>query len=200
MKAVAVYNILNTLLADHAWMNWPEAQIEELLKNALAAFPATLPVEGSLIEDLAMTPSPRRAKALLEFLLTQKREKPEMITGAFEVQGYLQGYPMADKARNIYHCHVCRRSGVKLWRASHDSHVQGWCALHAMAQAGYADTIDEQGLNREGEHNEDGTDQVYNPKKGSNLVPWVVDFDGSPWGYTSVPAAGCIWWRNLPTR
>lgn len=44
------------------------------------------------------------------------------------------------------------------------------------------------------------SDQIYNPKAGQNLMPWVPTEDGFTWGYTSVPPDAVDWWRNLPTR
>mgnify|MGYP001610690564 CR=1 FL=1 len=43
------------------------------------------------------------------------------------------------------------------------------------------------------------TDQIYSPDKGTCLLPWVPDADGSTWCYGSIPADGVAWWRALPT-
>lgn len=45
------------------------------------------------------------------------------------------------------------------------------------------------------------SDQVYN----SNIEGWcygpaVPDLDGRWWGYTSVPAWWCAWWKSLPDK
>lgn len=86
--------------------------------------------------------------------------------------------------------------GVKLWRGI-GSAQEAWCATCGMAQAGLPDTLDV-----EGKHETDygRTDQIYSPKLGQSLLPWVPAPDGETWGYTSVPPEGCEWWRTLPTR
>ena len=67
-----------------------------------------------------------------------------------------------------------------------------------MAQAGFADVIDDKGKHDEGDYGR--SDQIYNHKQGTSLLPWIPDHDGSTWGYTSVPPEGCLWWETLPTR
>jgi len=115
----------------------------------------------------------------------------------------LKGYRLSDSQRDIYFCHKCGRTGVKLWRRTHifgDS-VKGWCSFCAMEQAGYADTVDSEGRNHEGEYSGPrGSDQIYSSKQGVGLAPWVPCPHDGTWGYTSVPAEGCLWWKTIPTR
>lgn len=105
--------------------------------------------------------------------------------------------PFAPKLDD-YVCGTCGVRGVKLWRVAASSHIEGFCSMCGTAQAGLTDTIGDDGRHTNSEYGL--TDQIYSPDKGSGLVPWVVDNDGSTWGYTSVPQYAVDWWRNLPTR
>ena len=92
-----------------------------------------------------------------------------------------------------YRCTTCGAHGCKLWRGSNGAPEGLWCCDCAGKSQGLdVSTIDDAGRRM----TEDGrTDQI-----GWRL-PAVPDEDGCHfWGYTSVPDAGCVWWRRLPTR
>lgn len=108
-----------------------------------------------------------------------------------------------------YECSFCGVSGVKLWRGVGTTDP-AWCSKCGTAQAGLEDTIDDEGriahiLPPNVKWLGPGTydrriDQIYSPKQGQNLLPWVPTEEGYAWGYTSVPPEGVMWWRTLPTR
>lgn len=78
-----------------------------------------------------------------------------------------------------YVCSVCGTTGVKLWRPYQSCAVHLFCG--ACAEKDQGKTIDLS-----------VSDQC------RWLVPAVPTLDGSWWGYTSVPAEGCAWWKALP--
>ena len=80
-----------------------------------------------------------------------------------------------------YKCGECGVEGVKLWRGYNESHVELRCG--DCAAAGQKRTVDLS----EG-------DQI------GWSVPAIPDLRGGWWGYTSVPAEGCAWWKALPLR
>lgn len=84
-----------------------------------------------------------------------------------------------------YVCGGCGAEGVKLWRKSATSEP-----VHEQPLLCGDCTVKEQKhpLNlAEG-------DQCY------GRCPAVPDLRGGWWGYTSVPAEGCAWWKALPLR
>lgn len=95
-----------------------------------------------------------------------------------------------------YACGKCGASGVKLWRASHAPYddLELRCARCALEEAECGHGVSE--LDEWGRH-------VCHPAVPTDriggLVPAVPTEDGGTfWGYTSVPAAGCVWWWRLP--
>jgi hypothetical protein len=80
-----------------------------------------------------------------------------------------------------YMCGRCGAEGVKLWRGYNESHVELRCGDCAASEQ-----------KREVDLSEG--DQI------GWSVPAVPDLRGSWWGYTSVPAEGCAWWKALPLR
>lgn len=100
-----------------------------------------------------------------------------------------------------YSCSSCKSTGCKLWRQYNTFvvHLGLLCVDCALAdQKKDPETlVDERGKHESvvGELEMGPTDQI------GWLVPAVPTEDGeSYWGYTSVPEAGCLWWRALPTR
>ena len=92
-----------------------------------------------------------------------------------------------------YKCAECGATGCKLWREYQTVSPKLLCAnCAAKDQKKDISDIDTEGRR----HNTAGgrTDQIgwYVP-----AVP-VEEGDGF-WGYTSVPQAGCDWWKDLPT-
>jgi len=92
-----------------------------------------------------------------------------------------------------YTCSNCAAHGVKLWRQYQTflNHIELMCADCAVK-----DQKESISINEDGRHNSDygWTDQI------GGMVPAVPTNDGSFWGYTSVPQAGVVWWRQLPLR
>jgi hypothetical protein len=149
-----------------------------------------------------MKPDIEKAKQVLTASLEDAWDKSvtkgDMIVAAARALGFLTGYELPQAVLANYVCSHCDASGVKLWRAAHSAQ-EAWCSRCGTSQAGLEDAIDEQGK-MESTIGCGRTDQIYSSKQGLNLLPWVPDADGSTWGYTSVPAAGVEWWRQLPTR
>jgi hypothetical protein len=93
-----------------------------------------------------------------------------------------------------YVCSKCGASGVKLWRQYQTflDHVDLMCAKCAgQDQAKDVTDIDADGR-RTGSHG-GRTDQI------GWLVPAVPTYDGTFWGYASIPQDGVNWWRGLPS-
>lgn len=88
-----------------------------------------------------------------------------------------------------YVCGKCRLRGVKLWRGIHGCTIDGHELLCAKCLAPNT-KVDDEGKC----HHKYGifTDQVEN---GLPAVPVQDTF----YGYSSVPAEGVRWWKNLPT-
>jgi len=91
-------------------------------------------------------------------------------------------------------CTQCGVAGVKLWRAAM-SLSPLWCAQCGTAQAGLENTVDAAGC-IQGKYGP--TDQIYNPERGVNLLPFCPVGD-TAWGYTSVPPEDVAAWKALPT-
>lgn len=101
-----------------------------------------------------------------------------------------------------YHCHECRATGIKLWReyvACQPKLLCAECAIKDQSRPGISSLansekviIDIFGMRDNGHGMR--TDQI------GWYVPAVPTEDNETyWGYTSVPQAGCKWWRTLPT-
>ena len=94
-----------------------------------------------------------------------------------------------------YRCTACGAHGCKLWREYQtcaDMTELVCCDCAGASQKKDVSTIDAAGKI---ETDFGRCDQI------GWRVPAVPTEDGSTfWGYTSVPDAGCAWWRRLPTR
>ena len=92
-----------------------------------------------------------------------------------------------------YKCARCGTQGCKLWREYNTLDTELLCAACAAADAGKeVGDLDASGhrLSDFG----DRTDQY------GFWIPAIPDEEGLGfWGYTSVPADGCAWWRQLPS-
>lgn len=154
-----------------------------------------------------MEPNPDKAKKVLEEALADHNwmdkdvHKTDLVVVIAKALGFLRGYKLPPETLEKYRCSFCGVSGVKLWR-SIGSDRDAWCSKCGTEQAGLPDTIDDEGkiLDRLSGKVGGRSDQIYSPKKGLNLLPYVPTPDGETWGYTSVPAEGCEWWKQLPTR
>ncbi len=90
-------------------------------------------------------------------------------------------------------CGNCGARGCKFWREYNTcaDYTKILCAACAMLDQKETGTVREDGY-----HIDDRgcrCDQI------GWLVPAVPTHDGTFWGYTSVPADGVKWWRELPT-
>ena len=152
-----------------------------------------------------MKPNPERARAVLEEAtknwMSSDVFKSDLFMAMGRAVGFLRGYELPREVLARYKCSFCGVSGVKLWRGIGTAE-EAWCAKCAMKQAGFPDSIDDEGMHvSEYSGRADGrSDQIYNPEQGQSLLPWIPAPDGETWGYTSVPPEGCEWWRALPTR
>lgn len=96
---------------------------------------------------------------------------------------------------NNYKCSRCKAHGVKLWRQYQTGTPELLC--HRCADP--ALVVD---LNGRVDSELGRCDQIDDKVgKTGSLVPAVptVECD-TYWGYTSVPVAGCAWWRALPNQ
>lgn len=82
---------------------------------------------------------------------------------------------------DYYKCRECGVTGVKLWRPYQTTPVDLLCGPCVGKKAG-----EEVNLS-------DGDQCGWH-------VPAVPDLQGGWWGYPSIPAEGCAWWRALPLR
>jgi hypothetical protein len=95
-----------------------------------------------------------------------------------------------------YYCTSCGVHGCKLWREYQtcaDYTELVCCDCAGRSQGRDVSAIDSEGkiVDKWG----DRCDQI------GWRVPAVPTEDGTTfWGYTSVPAAGVKWWKELPTR
>lgn len=102
---------------------------------------------------------------------------------------------ISDAVPADYFCSKCRVSGCKLWRQYNTSHIKLMCcdcaAKHEKVNIGDMDA------------NGKYTSPITKTKIDQIgwLVPAVPDEqEETYWGYTSVPPAGVLWWKCLPTR
>ena len=93
-----------------------------------------------------------------------------------------------------YKCGKCGAFGVKLWRdmTFFASSVDLRCAS-CLDQG----EVDAQGYFN-GKYGK--TDQCDTDELGSMLPAVPTEDEESYWGYSSVPQAGVLWWRNLPNQ
>ena len=101
-------------------------------------------------------------------------------------------YTVPAVAPEGYTCFACDARGVKLWREG-ATFLEGLtlaCAACSCAEIGISNEVGADGRRAHAR-----TDQI------GRRVPAVPTEDGASfWGYTSVPDAGVVWWRSLPTR
>ncbi len=93
-----------------------------------------------------------------------------------------------------YHCSVCGKGGVKLWRQYKPMHgVSLLCVDHAQQDQGVSYNVVEDGSHGDG-HRTNFTIQW--------LVPAVPDSDDCEayWGYMAIPPKAFEWWKRLPLR
>lgn len=99
-------------------------------------------------------------------------------------------------APSKYRCSTCDAHGVKLWReyqtfANNTTLECAACVLRSQKKKG---PVDRDGRIPD-ELSGDKTDAI------GWRIPAVPTEEGDTyWGYSSVPKAGCDWWRKLPTR
>jgi len=96
-----------------------------------------------------------------------------------------------------YICSRCHVPGLKLWRQYNTmtNHLKLVCARCADPKT----AVDRSGCHKDryGQKSDQLTDIIGTT---GSLVPAVPTVEGdSYWGYTSVPLAGCVWWKALPT-
>ena len=183
-------------------LGWLSMEKSDVLNRVMEAVHALDGAKDRIPDNwlgLSMPSQPGKALEILEEgLAGDSLSYHDMIEQAALAYGFLLGLGLPQGVQIKYKCHVCGKTGVKLWRMASSSCIEGYCSKCGMAQAGYPDTIDENGRNNEGDYSP--SDQIYNASQGANLVPWVIDESGDTWGYTSVPPEGCAWWKSLPTR
>jgi len=116
-----------------------------------------------------------------------------------EERRLMEPFSYQDKATpDGYRCHQCGATQRKLWRDIRvvATAIKLSCGSCALSQEKVTGPIDNRGrvktfdfTNRDGEL----SDQI------GGLLPAVPTEDGRTfWGYTSVPADACAWWRGLP--
>lgn len=100
-----------------------------------------------------------------------------------------------------YVCENCGGTNCKLWREYQTFCPSLMCATCAAVLQGK----DISGMDADGlypsvmEINGEDVDMGRSDQIGW-MVPAVPDEEGAGyWGYTSVPQAGCDWWKNLPS-
>lgn len=108
--------------------------------------------------------------------------------------GWSYGAKLTPTTRARLVCGTCGATGCKMWRQSYTSadHTDVLCGPCAMVSQGKTGTIDADGK-REDKHGM-RTDQI-----GWRIPAVPVAGEDTFWGYTSVPADGCAWWRALPS-
>jgi len=134
----------------------------------------------------------REVSILLVMESCRERDRPLKMVSA---EAYKDSFYRDGKTPDDYVCSGCGLCGVKLWRQYQTvaCNIELLCASCALENQGKKGPVDEGGK-RTGEMGE-RTDQI------GWLVPAVPDEENITfWGYTSVPSAGCRWWRDLPTH
>lgn len=144
---------------------------------------------------------PNVEDALLELERLKRRMLDKGSVDEFEavntIIATLQGYELPDSVLQKYKCSFCQAQGVKLWREM-GTDDRGWCGACAQIYI-KLDKIDADGRIESDVIPGIKTDQLHRRGGEKTLLPFVPDKDGSTWAYTSVPPAGVLWWRNLPT-
>lgn len=102
-----------------------------------------------------------------------------------------------------YYCHDCKVTGIKLWREYQIARPKLLCAncaikdqsrpgISSLAKCSKKIIVDANG--------------TYIDECGMRIdqIGWYVPAVPTEncqtyWGYTSVPSAGCDWWKSLPT-
>jgi DNA-directed RNA polymerase subunit RPC12/RpoP len=116
------------------------------------------------------------------------------------------------KTPRDYKCKKCGAKNCKLYREYQTFHVELRCARcaskdmlktqreHSGWDGDYSiDTLDANGL-RTVVDTFCKPPRTYQTDQIGMWIPAVPDEEGvGYWGYTSIPQAGCEWWRRLPT-
>jgi hypothetical protein len=134
-----------------------------------------------------------------EKIWAKSRDKSGLIVSVFEfydeaVKDAMNSpYVTVAKPPEDYACHHCKRRNAKLWREYNTFADQTKLLCKKCAHEDQAKSIEESRkvwAKLGGERPE--SDQI------GGMVPAVPDFNGSYWGYTSVPSDGVHWWKTLP--
>ncbi len=109
------------------------------------------------------------------------------------------------KTPKSYRCGTCGAYGCKLWREYQtflEYQTLVCCDCAGKEQKKDVSKIDPNGLVpwSMGKY-ADGTEAVQWTDQIGWRIPAIPTEEGDTyWGYTSVPQAGVVWWRRLPTR
>lgn len=159
-------------------IKYKHPEIEDFAATLVAAAPARADYFGTVLRAKYATTRP--ADVVAQYHRTIRH-------GAW---AYDNGIPAAMRAR--MKCDACGATDCKMWReyqtvANHTKILCGACAMIDQKETGT--------IGADGKHESEygRRDQI------GWMVPAVPTFHGSFWGYTSVPAAGCLWWCSLPT-
>lgn len=94
-----------------------------------------------------------------------------------------------------YVCSKCGATGVKLWRQYNVCvSAQELLCVECLAKEA---KIDISKIDSDGRY-EDPTIERKTHSVGWHVPAILTDDEESFWGYTSVPANGCYWWKKLP--
>ena len=103
-----------------------------------------------------------------------------------------------------YHCDGCKAHGVKLWRD-----YQTFADRSRLLCADCAE-VDQRKLKAVEQPNPDPDWTSPYSRGEGDQIGWLIPavpteatdkhWPNTFWGYTSVPAAACQWWRALPDR
>lgn len=117
-------------------------------------------------------------------VLAQKQNWLEVTALSPMSWSYLGGTP------DGYACSSCAVKGLKMWRRIHSSNELFCMSCGKKDQA-----------HNDRKTNLFGSIAEFDWRKSDqlgSLLPAVPDYDGTYWGYASVPELGCEWWRALP--
>lgn len=101
----------------------------------------------------------------------------------------------SDTTPDGYRCGTCGATGCKLWR-EYQTFLEHQ-SLSCCDCAGASQKKDVSAIDAAGNIETDfgRCDQI-----GWRVPAVPTEEGGTFWGYTSVPEAGCAWWKRLPTR
>jgi len=154
------------------------------LEDAAALLVANAPARG---DYWGTTMRAKYATTRPADLVTQYRR-----TISERAASYGNRLPESQRARLV--CGACGAKGCKMWReyntcADYTKVLCGRCTMADQKKTGTLDADGKWDDERCGKCDQIGW-----------MVPAVPTHRGDTfWGYTSVPADGCEWWRRLPT-